>query len=505
MVQSGEAERVASMVRRQMARSVQRLAGALALAAACVVRPTATGAQQSVPAPAPVGARVSGVVFDSLSLRPLAGAVVQLVSSQEASRARSVETGASGAFTFDSVSTGTYLLGFYHPILDSLWIQEPMSRVDVRTGGDVRAPLAIPSAGTLRMAFCGPRALRDSVGVFVGFVRSATDALARPKSVVQIQWSEFEIDADGIHRITPSVQGETGEQGGVVICGVPIGRTVMLRAWQASDSSGFAELMSPASGLLRRDVFVGTSRAVAMRDSSADSTGIISTVRRGNGALRGMVRRPDGTPLGGARLSFWGSGIEATTTSAGAYRMRELPAGTYTLEARAVGFLPQRHAIDVMEGVETVADVRLESFGTYLDTVKVTAKRVYTAYSRVMREFEERRKRGFGTFLDGNDIAKRNPMYLADLARMAPGVLVVPGGFGYRILMRGGQGVTKRYCSPAVFIDGARVDNVNGDLDAFVSVQDIRAMEIYPRLVSAPAQYQSLYGCGSLLIWTGAR
>lgn len=36
--------------RRRMTRSVQRVAATLALAAACVVRPTETGAQQPVPA-----------------------------------------------------------------------------------------------------------------------------------------------------------------------------------------------------------------------------------------------------------------------------------------------------------------------------------------------------------------------------------------------------------------------------------------------------------------------
>jgi hypothetical protein len=96
-------------------------------------------------------------------------------------------------------------------------------------------------------------------------------------------------------------------------------------------------------------------------------------------------------------------------------------------------------------------------------------------------------------------------MYLADLARIATGVLVLPARFGYNIVMRGGQSITRPFCSPAVFLDGARVDNVNGDIDACVNVQDIRAMEIYPRLVGVPVQYQSLNGCGSLLVWTGSR
>lgn len=461
--------------------------------------------QAQQPAPAAIRARVSGVVFDSLSSRPLSGAIVQLVPAANATSARSVETVGGGAFSFDSVAAGTYLLGFYHPLLDSLGIAAPLSRVDVRAAGDVRAPLAIPSALTLRRALCGPKAVSDSIGVYVGYVRGATDGFGRAKSLVKAQWSEISIGAEGIQRVTPSVQGETSDAGGVAICGLPVGGTVMLRAWNASDSSGFAELEVPAHGLLRRDLFIGTSRTVALRDSTADSVAgsaaTSTTVLRGNGTLRGVVRRPDGAPLEGARLVFWGSGVEVATTSTGAYRMAELPAGTHTMEARALGFLPQRIPIDVMEGVESVSNFTLESFGTYLDTVKVTGRRVYA--SRQLQEFEERRRRGFGTFMDEDDIEKRNPFFVGDLLRMTPGVQVVPGQFGNRILMRG-MGFQVN-CYPAVFIDGMKVMNMDGDIDSYVNVQEIRALEVYSRGSSVPVQFQTLDGCGSLVIWTGGR
>ena len=61
------------------------------------------------------------------------------------------------------------------------------------------------------------------------------------------------------------------------------------------------------------------------------------------------------------------------------------------------------------------------------------------------------------------------------------------------------------YCYPTLYIDGVRVFNNDGDLDAFVNVQDIRAMEVYPRGGSVPVEFQTLEGCGSLVIWTGGR
>ncbi|MCC6927716.1 MAG: carboxypeptidase regulatory-like domain-containing protein [Gemmatimonadaceae bacterium] len=454
-----------------------------------------------------VRSRISGVVFDSLSSRPLAGAIVQLVTATASRQARSTESAASGAFVFDSVEAGTYLLGFYHPLLDSLGVQAPLSRVDVRERGDLRAPLAVPSAPTLRQVFCGARAVVDSVGLYLGTVRGADNGFVRTAATVRVQWSEITIGAGGIQRSVQSVEREPNDQGVAAVCGLPVGAMVMVLAASGADSSGFAELEVPATGLVRRDLLVGASRAVAVRDSSTDSTSgttLAETVmvRRGDATLRGTVRKPDGTPLEGARLAFWGAGLDATTNSTGSFRLEQLPAGTYTVEARALGFLPQRRAIDVSERNETVADFRLESFGTYLDTVRVTAQSVWK--SREMREFDERRKRGFGTFFDEEAIARRNPIYVGDLLQMTPGVRVLPsGGFGHVILMRG-MGF-QAYCKPSIWVDGMRVMNIDGDIDSFVNVQDIRAMEVYPRGGSVPVQFQTLEGCGSLVIWTGGR
>jgi hypothetical protein len=117
--------------------------------------------------------------------------------------------------------------------------------------------------------------------------------------------------------------------------------------------------------------------------------------------------------------------------------MQELPEGTFTVEARALGFLPHRRAVDILAGSEAVANLTMESFGTFLDTVKVTAQRVFT--SRQMQEFEQRRKSGFGHFMDEDAINRRNPFYMSDLLRMTPGVQIARGqGFGDRVDARDG-------------------------------------------------------------------
>ncbi len=448
-----------------------------------------------------VSARISGVVFDSVGSAPLVGALVQLVPASSVTSARSRVSDVAGAFSFDSLERGRYLLGFYHPLLDSLGLTSPTSVIDVRTSGELRVPLSTPSAHTIRVNRCGPESDRDSTGVLIGYVRSATDAMGRARATVKVSWSELVIASDGIRRDVPSISGETSEAGGIALCGLPVGADVLARAWSGSDSSGFAELVVPSNGLLRRDLFVGVARRETLRSQRDDSAAVEAAVLRGDGSLRGEVRRPDGRALPGARIVFWGTGIEATSAANGAYQMRDLPVGTYTVEARALGYLPRRRAVDVLATGETVANLTLESFVTYLDTVKVRAQRVFS--SRAIQEFEQRRKAGFGHFFDEDDINKRNPFFVGDLLRITPGVRVVPGQFGSRILMRG-TGLQST-CVPTVFLDGARVFNNDGDLDALVNVQDVRAMEVYTRGSSVPAQFQNLDGCGSLVLWTGGR
>ena len=93
---------------------------------------------------------------------------------------------------------------------------------------------------------------------------------------------------------------------------------------------------------------------------------------------------------------------------------------------------------------------------------------------------------------------------MSDLLRMSPGVHISRGqGFGDRVLMRG-TGFSA-YCSPTVFLDGMRVFNDDGNLDAIVNVQDVRAVEVYSRGGSAPVEFQTLEGCGALVVWTGGR
>jgi hypothetical protein len=107
--------------------------------------------------------------------------------------------------------------------------------------------------------------------------------------------------------------------------------------------------------------------------------------------------------------------------------------------------------------------------------------------------------------MDEDQIERRQPMFLADLLRMTPGVTVFPSTFGGGTIRMRAMGF-RQFCTPAVFVDGmlmAQLDDV--DIESFINVQDVRSLEVYTRAGQIPAQYQTLVGCGSIVITTGAR
>src|SRR5258708_8703231 len=104
------------------------------------------------------GATVSGVVHDSIARMPLASAIVQLVATRgSAWFGRAAVSDSLGRFTLRDVPDGRYMIGFFHPMLDSLGLEPPVRDVVVDGPQSVRADVAVPSPTRLRDAICGSR------------------------------------------------------------------------------------------------------------------------------------------------------------------------------------------------------------------------------------------------------------------------------------------------------------------------------------------------------------
>ena len=91
------------------------------------------------------------------------------------------------------------------------------------------------------------------------------------------------------------------------------------------------------------------------------------------GHVRGHVNGVTGRPIPGARVTVWGTGIETVTNADGEFTLGNLPGGTHTLEARAVGFAPARQPVDIVRGASGAAEVELSNLAITLDTIRVFA------------------------------------------------------------------------------------------------------------------------------------
>jgi hypothetical protein len=467
-----------------------RCLGILALAAGALI-PRATVQAQAQPLP---HARVTGVVFDSLAMRPLDGATVQLVTTGQPARIRAVMADSRGLFRFDSVAAGVYLLGFLHPLLDSLGIDGPTARLDIATPDPIAVTLSTPSPTALIASRCDLTQPGRPQGLFVGRVRMAGGAPLATSARVRAQFIQAVASERGLERRTLSQFGTTDDDGLFRVCGLPPGRVVNVRAFSATDSSGFVELTVPTNGLLRRDLLVG--RATRTRSDTATRGESLG----GTARLRGTVRNAAGNPVVGARVVLLGAAREATSGNAGQVTLSALPEGSYTLETRALGYQPLRTVVDLESSTPAEAELTLAALPAAVDTMRVRADRMTVP----LVDFERRRKLGFGHFLDEAAITARAPNIVADIFRQTPGVVTMPGQFGRdRVLLRG-TGMTGD-CPPAIFLNGLLIPNEDGDLDAIVNARDVRAVEVYARTASVPLQFQTRNGCGSVVIWTGAR
>lgn len=462
------------------------------------------GAQQRDTSAAARTSVISGSVYDSVARAPLRGAAIQLVSAENpAAAGANTTTDSAGRFSLPPVAAGDYLVGFIHPMLDSLGIEPRVYRVTARAGAPTSVALAVPSPQRIEIAICGPRPKGDSSGVIIGHLINADSGTAVAAGRISVRWLELTIGRGGLARAIATLADTTHDGGWFAVCDVPILSEVTLQAVRGTDSTAELTVEVPATRLVRRDLFIGASQVTVL--PSADSAQVPDSLRlpptyvhHGTARLEGMVQRAgSGAPLSGARITVIGSGVTATSDERGRFTLSELPGGTQVLEARAVGYLPERRVVDLIAARVPALTIALSTLKSVLDTIHVTASRVYSADSR---GFERRRRMGFGRFFGPEDVEHLHPFYTTSLLNYVPSVRIVgQGSTSERVLMRGSFG----YCSPDLYLDGMRLANLDvRDINAWVQPDDIEGMEVYTSAGRVPAEFSTMSGCGSIVIWT---
>ena len=443
-------------------------------------------------------ASLTGTVYDSVTSSPLAGAEVQLVDVDNRVRAYTVRTDSLGRFRIPAMIPGRYAAGFFHPSVDALGIEPPLRSVTIHAGPDNVLDLVIPGPARIMAVVCGEQQAADSSGAIAGVVRDAMSGLPIGNAKVVVTWHEIVIDKRGLVSQTRRVPVQTGEDGGYRICKLPGADTVLASAELGERRSGLVEVGIPIGGITRRDFSLGDSTvAVAvLADSSAHVSADVqraTTVLHGSANLSGTVHGMDGKPMQGATIIVWGTGLETKSRSDGHFTLAGLPAGTFSLEARAIGYEPKRVAVDLSPKEPVTVDLEFKDRVQQLSRVVIMGKP--SRMSSDIAGFLERSQNGMGHYVKASDEVLKNAIDVTDALRMTPGIQVAPGsGFGHVILMRGG-------CVPVVYVDGMQMQDGYETLDDIVPPQQVAGMEIYSGLGEAPVQYKS-NGCGVLLVWT---
>ncbi len=452
---------------------------------------------------------ISGIVFDSLARRPLAGALVQLVATDSLDRfTRSSVADSVGRFLLAGIPDGRYTIGFFHDMVDSLGLEAPLKAVVMEGSRALRTDLGLPSPARLRGIICGARpapvAQIDSGTVVLGFVRDARTSAAIAGASVSAEWMEMSFTNTGLVRRSPRLVATSAVNGWFAICNAPGSGIVGLLATRGADSSDRLDIEMTSTGFLRRDIYLGPPPIVVRRDTVATpgtTAGIAAnTTRAGDGRATGNVVTADsGRAIPDAVVGIVG-GSHTRTNARGEWALANVPSGTRMLDVRAVGYYPSRRPIDVVAGAAPLR-VALSTLKSVLDTVRVRSRRVGP---RGVTGFDERRRAfGAGRFLTPADLEKRGAIYVSDVFRTVPGMRLEPdpGGGGLRILLRGTAGEP---CAPSIYLNGTYMGEISADeVDSWVTPKSLTGIEIYPGGTEPPQFSRGLGGggCGSVVIW----
>ncbi|HVX41029.1 MAG TPA: carboxypeptidase-like regulatory domain-containing protein [Gemmatimonadaceae bacterium] len=473
-------------------------AARLCLAAEAIIVVLAHGSRAQTPA-----ATITGTVYDSIGGRVLSGARVQFAPAN-GGRMLTATSDSAGRYRIAEAPYGPYVVGFFDEALDTLGIENLDRPVSIGSP-EQRLDLATPSPRTVVAGLCGHEAANDSTALVLGHVRDASTTSGISGATVAFEWTEYVLDTK--RQLAPhvrSVDVTTRDAGWFALCGAPTGFALSVRAAHGADSTGALEIALAPRAVAHFTFYVGAART----DSVPGGTKLL----RGDARLSGRVVDERGAPVNGASVAFWDPTRTARTNERGAFVLDSLPAGTRTMEVRAIGFAPSTRVVHLFD--HEPAHVELTVTKTVV--LPTMESRADVVYSRGLLEFERHKRTAAGGYFFRPIELQGTPVQdLRTIVQGAPGVDVrfdprAADGPGWTVrmtrastYMRIGDGANFG-CTPIIFLDGRQSFFSFDDLDALLDPREILGVEVYPRHVEVPSEfvYDINNPCGALVVWT---
>lgn len=441
---------------------------------------------------------LSGVVFDSTTGAPLAGAVVRVAGAGWRSVADS-----AGAFHLSAVEPGDYRITFEHPRLQVLGLA-PRGRDVTLAPGDTAIDLAIGSETTLLAEACPVGAL----GVLVGRITA-------PDGETPVAGVEVTV-RDGAQG---SASARTGLDGAYRFCDLSPDAPWTVQ-WVGYGERVRSDALSPTDAPYRvrhGQVSWAAARAAAADSGTFRASGTVIDAATGRAIPSAAVELidDDGQPL-----------VTSTTDATGGFQLA-LPA-TQGRRDRVARLRVSAHGYVDAAGGRIGADVRWHRVTAELspEAVAIEGVLVEVEARRGALErlgFFQRAERTAGLFLAPEDLERARSGRTSEmLTRLVPGAQPYQNNAANTtrsfIQLRGAiRASSNQHCLPAVYLDGALVrwgrrEGVAEDdrltsypsLDELVSGYDVEAIEIYDTPSTIPVAFSGPGSlCGVIVVWTG--
>ncbi len=437
---------------------------------------------------------LTGSTVDSATSRPLVGARVSVIGTP-----LSGTTGNDGRFSIPGMLPGVYAIEIRTPSLDAVGAVYQSEF----TFTDSVAPLriSVPGSEQIGTSMCGASPATDH-GIVTGRVAMRGDTVPPRGLGVLAEWTDIGYSAAAAAgKPNRSTGTRTDQRGRFWLCGLPLQKALVVRL--VSDS-----ISAEPVALRITDGMLGRADLVADRLLTSDATfaGVV-------------VADSTNQPLSGTEVSVADLGLTQRTNAQGQFRFGAVAQGAHRLIVRHVGYGPLDTA--VVFGSDARRNERIVlSRITTLDSVRVVAKG--TTLGIGLAAFEERRRLGFGKFIDSDMLRKNEHRHLEDVLRALSGVATshpprctgrncenAPSGMQIAVSTRMG-------CYYAVLLDGVVVGKGGAagkgglgpdwtkqfDMNA-ERIGNIEAVEVYRSAAEIPVAYGgTAANCGVILLWS---
>ena len=241
-------------------------------------------------------------------------------------------------------------------------------------------------------------------------------------------------------------------------------------------------------------------------------------ILQAQGTVSGTVRE-DGSnrPLAGVEVLLEGSKKITQTNEAGQFTLSDLPTGNKVVLFRSIGFRPSRVRVILRKGETVTADAVLVSETVRLEGIVVTGRPDAPRGIGGRESFEERRRLGFGKFMDSIDLRRHNNARVSDLlTRMGVSVYEVRGERGLELLAASSRRTghsTDVPCYMTVIYDGVtlyRAVSTGGiprepppDFRKEFMTSNIESIEVYRGAGEVPLEFGGpAASCGVIVLWS---